>query len=645
MNSTPIVPARFEGMDSGAPWSPEYADRYHPQAGAVAQARHVFLGGNGLPSRWQRRELFVVLETGFGLGNNFLATWDAWRNDAQRCETLHFISIEKHPLTRADLACAARDPALQPLANELLSAWPPLTHNLHRLSFESGHMQLLLAFGDVQAWLPELLASVDAFYLDGFAPARNPAMWDERVCKALGRLAAPEATLATWTAAQALRSGLTTAGFEVRLAAGAGGKRDITLARFAPAFQPRRAPARSVAAAAADHSALIIGAGLAGCAAALGLAERGWRSRVLERRSEPAAEGSGNPAGLFHGIVNAHDGVHARFNRAAALVARTAVAQALSQRRVRGSVAGLLRLETVLSIEQMRQVLSNLGSPEVYVRALGAAQASSACGLALPCAAWFYPGGGWVEPGALARAFLAQAAPLASVQTGVDVQSLRRFADRWQALDARGQVIGEAATLVLANAGDALRLLGSPGWPIEKQRGQVSFAEAAQLGSAPATRLPIAGAGYLLPELDGRVMFGATAQPGDDDPTVRDADHLANLAQLARLTGQPISLELARLGGRTAWRWSCRDRLPLIGAVPEAHGSAQRLDHARFVPRIPGLFVFTALGSRGITWSALGGQIVAALIAGTPVPVEASLLDAVDPARFAVRRARRALGR
>jgi tRNA 5-methylaminomethyl-2-thiouridine biosynthesis bifunctional protein len=94
--------------------------------------------------------------------------------------------------------------------------------------------------------------------------------------------------------------------------------------------------------------------------------------------------------------------------------------------------------------------------------------------------------------------------------------------------------------------------------------------------------------------------------------------------------------------GRSGWRWSAADRLPLIGAVPDTAGlAAQRLDQPRFVPRIPGLFVFAALGSRGIAWSALGARTLASWVTGAPALMEASLIDAVDPARFVSREARR----
>ena len=199
-------------------------------------------------------------------------------------------------------------------------------------------------------------------------------------------------------------------------------------------------------------------------------------------------------------------------------------------------------------------------------------------------------------------------------------------------------------TLVLANAFDALRLLGSPLWPIQKVRGQISMLAAN--AALPLPSIPIAGAGYLLPAVAGQAVFGATSQADDDDPSVRRDDHLRNLSQLAQWVGNAAADVLPeQLQGRTGWRMVCRDRLPIIGAVPDlavsAHTSEMRLDHAWRVPRLPGLFVFAGLGSRGITWSALGAQILASSITGAPQPVEASLRDAVDPARFVSREARR----
>ncbi len=610
----------------------------------------------GLPERWRGRERFVVLDTGFGAGHHFLAVWDAWQRDAQRCARLHVIAFEPHPLSRSALQAAlaahaehaeTASSALPELAKALVDAWPPLTPNLHRLGFDRGQVQLHLLIGAAVAGLRQCVAEVDAFFIDG------PLACDLRALKSIARLAAADATLASHMADSSARAHLASVGFVVRAHVGASGEHDITQAHFAPGFERKQAPLRSAGRPAAERRALVIGAGLAGCATAWALAEQGWRSVVFDRHAMPAQEASGNPGGLFHGIVNPQDGVHARFNRAAALQVQQAVALAVSKFGVAGSAAGLLRLSTApTDVDSMQAVLQKLGLPADYVQALDPGQASGLCGWPVAHPAWFYPGGGWVDPAGLARAFLERAAPRVRFVGDTAVHSLQRAATGWQLRDVHGNVIDEAETVVLANAGDALRLIGHPPWPIEAVRGQISLGPTGPAGhKLLLPRLPITGAGYLLPEVAGRAVFGASAQPGDTDPEVRDADHADNLARLAQLRGTAVDWVPRDLAGRIAWRWVANDRLPVIGAVPALPGrdglnaSAQRLDQPRFVPRQPGLFIFTALGSRGITWSALGAQVLASSISGAPSPLEASLLDAVDPARFVSRAIRQHMPR
>ena len=604
----------------------------------------------------------MILEGG-GQAAHFLAAWQAWRLDPEACWQLHFISIAAQPTPRSALQVALRDSPLHALAEQLVAAWPPLTPNLHRLSFEGGRVQLLLAFGRLIDWLPEIVASIDAFVLDDVSV--DDAGAQPRLSKALARLAAPDATLCTRSAGPALRSGLQSAGFRIDTPPGGGDAAGtMTVAHFAPTFVPRRAPGRSPRPASPERNAIIIGAGLAGCAAAWALAEQGWRTTLLERHATLAGEASGNPAGLFHGIVNAQDGTHARFNRAAALEARTAVQIALKSHGAAGSAQGLLRLETGgASARSMRATLDRLGLPADYVLALSADEASARSGLSLRDPAWFYPGGGWVEPAGLARAYLQRAGAAATLRTGVEVNRLRRAGTAWELLDAAGAVIETSHSVVLANSCDALRLLGLPAWPVERVRGQISVLRDASALQLP--RVPVTGSGYLLPAIGQSAIWGATAQRGDRDPAVRASDHRENLAQLVRLLGAAPAVDLASLTGRTAWRCVSNDRLPIVGAVPALpalpalpavpetatpdntadgadQSSSMRLEQPRCVPRLPGLFVYTALGSRGITWSALAAQVLASTLSGAPAPVEASLLDALDPARFITRRRRAA---
>lgn len=640
MKTEALRPARIDFDDAGIPCAPEFGDVYHSSAGALAQARHVFLGGNGLPGRWRRRRHFVVLETGFGLGNNFLATWQAWREDAGRCERLTFVSIEKHPLGATDLARVHAAHELPALATQLVAHWPSATPNLHCLSFEGGRVTLLLAFGDAAAVLPELSAEVDAFFLDGFAPAKNPQMWEPRIFKQLGRLAAPAATAATWSAARRVRDGLSEAGFRVEAAAGFGGKRDMTVARHEPRFRPPR-PVAWQAAPDGPADAVIVGGGLAGCAAAAALAQRGWHCTVLDRHARPAQEASGNLGGLYHGIVNPHDGAHARFNRAAALHLQRALPLLRQHHTIAGQAEGLLRLAPGASVEAMQALLATQGLPPDYLQALDAQAAAALCGLPLASPAWYYPGGGWLRPADLSMALLKH--EQLHWQGGCIASALRETAQGWEVLDDSGCLLARAAVVVLANSVDAARLLAPRHWPLTAVRGQTTVLPAGLPGLRPP-RLPVAGAGYVLPAHEGRVLCGATTHSGDFDPQLRPADQAHNLAQLARLSGSLPDTAGQPLEGRVGWRCVSDDRLPVIGPVADESALDQaglRLDHARFVPRRRGLYLYTGLASRGITWSLLGAELLASWMTGDPCPVESDLRDALDAARFVSRAARR----
>jgi tRNA 5-methylaminomethyl-2-thiouridine biosynthesis bifunctional protein len=637
LRTEPIVPAEIDfASDAAAPRAPAFGDLYHPREGPFSQAHEVFLAGNGLPARWRGRSRFVILETGFGLGHNFLAAWAAWRDDPARCDRLHFVSLEKHPPRHGDLQRALAAAPWPGLAQQLLAAWPASTPNLHLADFESGRLRLLLGFGDAATLARELVARVDAFFLDGFAPACNAPMWSPELFAALARVAAPGATVATWSAARVVRDGLAGAGFEVKAARGPGRKRDITLARYAPRFVPAPPPGRAFPEAPPDH-VIVVGAGLAGAMTALAIARQGVPCTVLDRGEEPAAQASGNPAGLFHGTVGRDDGPHMRWHRAASFVAARRVREARTA-GIAAAADGLLRLNAGFPVAAMRALLHAQRLPPDYVTALDADEASSQAGVRLMAPAWRFTEGGWADPAAWVR--WALAAEQVAWRGGATVDALRRRGDRWQALDAHGGVLAEASAIVLANAEDALRLAALPPSWVRRNRGQLSWLQAGELATTPP-RLPIASGRYLLSLPDGRLLFGATQHGADDEPQLRDADHRANLAGAeALLGGARLAADAARLHGRVGWRVGTVDRLPLIGAAPDpALALPARREAPRWVARQPGLFLHCALGSRGLTTAALGGELLAAQVCGAPWPLEADLVDSLDPARFALPRA------
>lgn len=606
----------------------------------------------GTPHRWAGQKHFTWLDTDFGLGHGFLALWQAWRDDPERPDWLYVIALATRTPTPEMLAQAHADNADADCLTQLIAAWPPATANLHLLSFEGGRVRLLLGLGDEGELLRDVDARVDAFRIEAHPNSAHHV-------KAFARLAAPAASLLVSMPAQravapappssataaadpaspepdaprsadtddsrhalshALSHALRSVGFVV---ADAGPNLSAT---YAPAFVPRQRTPRRPAAPPAGR-VLIVGGGLAGAAMADALADLCWSSTVLDQAETPASQASGNPAGLFHGALHSDDAAHARFNRAAALLAARKLAPLIASGAVAGQVAGLLRVASE-DANALQALANHQQVPAAYAQALTPAEVDARSACSLGRAAWLYTQGGWVDPGALVRHWLAQ--ERVTWQGGATVAALRRVGARWQALDGDGECLAEGdAVVVSAAQGSAALLHGhaDSDWPLELVRGQVSWWPQAPAG-APRPAMPLTGAGYAIALPAGGLLFGATAQVGDTDPALRDADHQENLQRLALLSGWDGSPAAAALQGRVAWRCVARDRLPLAGAA------VLRASDAGAPEPVPGLYVATALGSRGITWAPLMAACVAALIAGTPPPLERRLMAAIAPARW-----------
>ncbi|MFX1685113.1 bifunctional tRNA (5-methylaminomethyl-2-thiouridine)(34)-methyltransferase MnmD/FAD-dependent 5-carboxymethylaminomethyl-2-thiouridine(34) oxidoreductase MnmC [Paraburkholderia sp. A1RO-5L] len=669
-----LIPATLAFREDGKPYSPRFGDVYHSTFGAFEQAEYVFLRGNDLPGRWQGKRIFTVLETGFGMGVNFLATWAAWRDAPARCERLHFVSVEKHPFSRDDLRAAldaivAHAPHASPvsgtsitrLARELVDAWPMLVPGTHRIDFEGGRVTLTLVFGDALDALPKMWLRADAIYLDGFAPAKNPELWSPAIFKALARVAGEEATFATWSSAGDVKRALEQNGFEYRKTAGFGTKWTMLVGRFAPRWRVRRYEP-PLALELAERHAVVIGAGLAGSALVERLAARGWRVTLIERHAVPAREASGNPAGVFHPLVSRDDSSASRITRAGFLyalrrwAALDAAAQACGQGAIEAPVrshAGLLHLASDDESRAVAAALASFGYPEEFVRGVDRAEAESIAGVALAHGGWFYQRGGAIDPASLCRAQLAAASAFPDARIdlryGVQVARIERAGENWQVFDESGALVAQAGAVIFANAHDAARAAALDFAPTRSVRGQLTLLDESPLASL---RVPVIGDGYAVPLPGGVTLTGATYEVDDTDTTLREAGHLENIERAARMlpglhataadaTAAPAldSSHQRVWRGRVALRCVTSDRLPMLGQLGDeaaARRDAQRLSGAwpLDLPRVPGLYGAFAFGSRGLVWAALGAELIASQLEGEPWPIERELAEQVDPARF-----------
>lgn len=215
------------------PYSTEYDDVYFSSEDGLAESEYVFIQGNQLDERWQiesTNNRFTIIETGFGTGLNFCCATKRWLSTASE-GSLHFISVEKHPLSAEALEKAlSRWPTLANIKSSLLSQYKTL--NLHGTLDKVSlvvlpSVTLTLYFGDVIHQLARISEKADAWFLDGFAPSKNPSMWQPAVFRQMAALSKPTTTLATFTSAGVVRRGLSEAGFKIQKRAGFGKKREM----------------------------------------------------------------------------------------------------------------------------------------------------------------------------------------------------------------------------------------------------------------------------------------------------------------------------------------------------------------------------------------------------------------------------------
>jgi len=638
MTHPPLVPAEPAAAGDGTPYSAIFDDVYHASHGALAQVRHVFLDGNDLPQAWNGADSFVILETGFGLGLNFLVTWQAWRESKARGR-LHFLSVEKHPFRREDLAALLASHAeLAPLSGELLRQWPPLVGGFHRLHFDHGKVTLTLLLGDAQTLLPQLVANANAIYLDGFAPAKNPELWSPELIAAVTRHCKTWATLATWSVAGELRRTLEQAGWRLERRPGFAPKREMLVGRIenaaspAPTFRPSQPPR--------ERRAIVIGAGLAGTAISERLASRGWHIDLFERHDAPAQEASGNPAGILLPHLAKDDALAARLSRACFLYALRHLKDLAA---VRWSPCGVLQVARDKAHESLqRDTVRELELPPDFAAFLERDPATALVGREVAHGGWWFPNGGWVSPGSVCATLLAACGANLHLHFGSEVASLRKCPDGWQALDSDSELLAGAPHVILANALAANRLLPQA-LPLTPIRGQIScLSQDMAEGIDPPFHHVLCRSGYVTPPQAGIVCVGASFDSGDTDLNIRLADHAGNMERLDELLpGAAQGIDAARLGGRVGLRCAAPDRLPLIGLLPDTTAVAGNSPSLDNLSREAGLHALLGLSARGMVWAPLAAELLASQLEGEPLPVERDLARAVDPARFHLRALRR----
>ena len=707
-----LTEANIEWNEQNQPISSTFGDVYFSRTSGIEETEYVFMAQNGLLERWNtisedlNNHCFTIGETGFGTGLNFLVAAKTWLEQTDS-GTLHFVSVEKFPLSKPDLQkslslwpefctkLAKEQPDKKPsdeltnLIKCLLDQYPPAVAGIHRLSLANNRIVLTLMYGDAEKMFSSLQGSdhplfnrhgnptIDAWFLDGFAPAKNPEMWTEKLFQAIANLSNSNTTFSTFTAAGVVRRGLTDVGFEVEKVPGFGHKREMLKGKFkyeamlgakenrdkdwqpATFNSPHQPPwYLQLSPKTRPENAIVIGGGIAGCSTAKALAERGVAVTLLERHDNLAQEASGNPQGILYPKLSIGDSLLSHFGLMALLnVSRYHTVlldeNSLSDKRNLGQRCGVLVLpkseKDQLEFKQIAQRF-----PQELVQLLEGNQLDQKAGLPLEnTIGLFFPHLGWINPPISCQLLVDH--PLIQVKKA-EVEEIIYEGNTWQALDSQGSLLSSAQTLVIACGFDSSRFHQTQHLPLKKIRGQIT--NLPTTAQSEKLQTVLCGEGYIAPSINGTHTLGATYNFGETSTDISITDHQKNLEQLATTdqgmanaitdtTVETISqISLEKLSGRAAFRCTTPDYLPIAGPAPKLESYVENYQLLKKNARShipiagecwPGLYLNIGHGSRGLSYAPLCAEFVASHACNEIPPLELDLRQAIHPGRFIIR--------
>ena len=651
--------------------------------------KNPLLEGNNLQQRWQaldsqKNTSFVITETHFGAGHNFLAAAALWLQYAPLTAKLHFVALEAAPLCRADLKQALQQTSPNSeLANQLVEYYPMLSPGFHRLFFAEQRICLTLIFVDADTSLDQGLMqlrpslhpctqdiktfSVDAWFLSSTLP--------ETLCEHIKHLSDVKTTLACLKTDDPTKKQLENIGFTLNKTRSSIGKKNVLCGQRhqsktntqthldkPPAPRHKRksrhplpwhisaSPHRSK-----SRHAAIIGGGIAGCTTAAALAQRGWRVTLYERHNSLASEGSGNPQGIVYPKLSPQSSPLSRINLSAIQFASRYYQrywQSPTQDAQYGQQCGVLVLpESEKESVAFKTIANHFKQQKEFIQLLDKSKIEKVSGLAIDASSGlYYPQLGWLNPPSVCRALLEH--PLIHVEPA-DITALTydNAASSWQLSTREKEHFTTADTVVLATSTSTGLFSQTDHLPIKAIRGQISIAPSNNnLANTQSLKTVLCGAGYIAPAQNAQHTFGASYNLNHSSLEIRSEDHQHNIELLEKsAAGLPTALQIPsadKLGGRAALRCTTLDYLPIIGPAPKVDAFLEdyadlRRDASTDIPTPgqywPELFIHCGLGSRGLSYAPLGAELLASQINGDPPPLEQELLTALNPARFIIR--------
>ncbi|GAB0110340.1 bifunctional tRNA (5-methylaminomethyl-2-thiouridine)(34)-methyltransferase MnmD/FAD-dependent 5-carboxymethylaminomethyl-2-thiouridine(34) oxidoreductase MnmC [Pseudoalteromonas distincta] len=650
----------------GTPVADNFDDVYFSDDDGLAESHYVFYKQNNIDARLQNHDQshFVIAETGFGTGLNFLNALQCFTDHLKQaqvqtdCEKsvkrLHFISFEKYPLKASDLKQALKAwPTLTPLSEQLLEQYPLNLAGCHRLEFNNGQVLLDLYFGDVLDSINTMSFAksgvVDAWFLDGFAPSKNPDMWQQSVFNSIVDISRNNATLATFTAAGFVRRGLIEAGFNVQKVKGFGRKREMIIGHLAKANAKQSAPAYFNQDSSSLQRVAVIGGGIASSCILYSLAKRGIKSTLLCQDERPAMGASHNVQGAIYPHLQAKNSPHSELFAHSFLYAKRLYNNLLSSGfNFDYDWCGVLQHAVKKPLADKHENLAQKQLwPTQLMRNVTAEQGDEIAGIETGYSGVFFEQGGWVNPPQLVNAMLSAAHSINPFKSvfNYNIKQLKKTDSGWFLL-TNDEQLGPFSDVIICAGEHSDAFEQTKALPIVGVRGQVSHIEASEQSRKLKTVL--CHKGYFTPAYLDRHCMGATFEKNTKSRQVTEQDNLTNKEQLLNFYDQ--SEFASTLGDITSAKAAVRctfiDHLPMAGQWCEKSDYTMAFANLRLGKRYQyeklnkpqqGLHIFTGFGARALCSAPLSAEHLISCLNNEPRPLSERVSQAIHPARFIVR--------
>ncbi|GHE85809.1 bifunctional tRNA (5-methylaminomethyl-2-thiouridine)(34)-methyltransferase MnmD/FAD-dependent 5-carboxymethylaminomethyl-2-thiouridine(34) oxidoreductase MnmC [Thalassotalea profundi] len=639
----------------GSPYSEEFSDIYFDTESGYQQSSEVFIQGNNIQQKLLNSiGTFTIGETGFGTGLNFLLTLKLFISLYKQLPqtNLHFISAEITPLTREQIQRSlASFPTLSKEAALLLEHYPETFSPQCTIELLGGRVKLTLLFQDATSGFSQLHTTrnglVDAWYLDGFSPAKNPQMWQVALFEQIARLSKPQASISTFTVAGHVRRKLIDAGFRLARKTYIGQKKEILIGIFqqgnnlGKAYQLRPKIVK-------PQFATIIGGGIASACAAYALTQQGVKVTLLCKDSTVAQGASSNKIGALFPLLHQQQDDISLFYHQAFEYAISFYHQLLENGyHFSHSWCGLLDIAYKDSLIKRQEIFSqNKAWPKSLIHSVNSQQASKLANLPLAYGGLFMPRAGWIAPAELVKQLFKAANDTNNlrIKNNIEVTELTQLDDKkWQINTNEGAI--HAHVVILTGGAEAIPLNVNKTLPLTSVRGQISAMHSnVNIGKLSTV---ICHKGYLTPENKGLHCIGATFDKDSFDMQEKEIDDEYNLNMLNKCLPGLTDWQLNHVASSKA-RLRCMtpDHLPVVGAMPDIDAHKKTYAHLakdknwRFntpAPCIDNLYTLTGLGARGLCTAPLLAEILAADLCGQPYPVDNQMLFNLAPNRFIIR--------